>query len=150
DNNKTVDITESDDVVPENNEDTNTDNSNDNSDGNTDESDDTQGENPDNVNDEGSDSELDDPDNEEQIVEQEHTLENVKGYVSTITLTKTDKFEFEIKASKSGRSWISVNKSHNRMFFQGKIKDGKNKTLYFTEEDSAYIVVGRTLETEIL
>lgn len=150
DNNKTVDITESDDVVPENNEDTNTDNSNDNSDGNTDESDDTQGENPDNVNDEGSDSELDDPDNEEQIVEQELTLENVNGYVSTFTLTNTDKFEFEIKASDSGRSWISVKNGQNTMFFQGEIKDGESKTFDFTEEDSAYIVVGRTLDTEIL
>lgn len=150
DNNKTVDITESDDVVPDNNEDTNTDNSNDNSDGNTDESDDTQGENPDNVNDEGSDSELDDPDNEEQIVEQELTLENVNGYVSTFTLTNTDKFEFEIKASDSGRSWISVKNGQNTMFFQGEIKDGESKTFDFTEEDSAYIVVGRTLDTEIL
>lgn len=150
DNNKTVDITESDDVVPENNEDTNTDNSNDNSDGNTDESDDTQGENPDNVNDEGSDSELDDPDNEEQIVEQELTLENVNGYVSTFRLTNTDKFEFEIKASDSGRSWISVKNGQNTMFFQGEIKDGESKTFDFTEEDSAYIVVGRTLDTEIL
>lgn len=150
DNNKTVDITESDDVVPENNEDTNTDNSNDNSDGNTDESDDTQGENPDNVNDEGSDSELDDSDNEEQIVEQELTLENVNGYVSTFTLTNTDKFEFEIKASDSGRSWISVKNGQNTMFFQGEIKDGESKTFDFTEEDSAYIVVGRTLDTEIL
>lgn len=150
DNNKTVDITESDDVVPDNNEDTNTDNSNDNSDGNTDESDDTQGENPDNVNDEGSDSELDDPDNEEQIVEQELTLENVNGYVSTFRLTNTDKFEFEIKASDSGRSWISVKNGQNTMFFQGEIKDGESKTFDFTEEDSAYIVVGRTLDTEIL
>lgn len=150
DNNKTVDITESDDVVPDNNEDTNTDNSNDNSDGNTDESDDTQGENPDNVNDEGSDSELDDSDNEEQIVEQELTLENVNGYVSTFTLTNTDKFEFEIKASDSGRSWISVKNGQNTMFFQGEIKDGESKTFDFTEEDSAYIVVGRTLDTEIL
>ncbi len=150
DNNKTVDITESDDVVPDNNEDTNTDNSNDNSDGNTDESDDTQGENPDNVNDEGSDSELDDSDNEEQIVEQELTLENVNGYVSTFRLTNTDKFEFEIKASDSGRSWISVKNGQNTMFFQGEIKDGESKTFDFTEEDSAYIVVGRTLDTEIL
>ncbi|MFC5463696.1 helix-turn-helix domain-containing protein [Lederbergia graminis] len=150
DNNKTVDITESDDVVPDNNDDTNTDNSNDNSDGNTDESDDTQGENTDNVNDEGSDSELDDPDNEEQIVEQELTLENVNGYVSTFTLTNTDKFEFEIKASDSGRSWISVKNGQNTMFFQGEIKDGESKTFDFTEEDSAYIVVGRTLDTEIL
>src|SRR5690606_10610471 len=150
DNNKTVDITESDDVVPDNNEDTNTDNSNDNSDGNTDESDDTQSENPDNVNDEGSDSELDDSDNEKQIVEQELTLGNVNGYDSTFRLTNTDKFEFEIKASDSGRSWISVKNGQNTMFFQGEIKDGESKTFDFTEEDSAYIVVGRTLDTEIL
>ncbi|MBS4177052.1 helix-turn-helix domain-containing protein [Lederbergia citrea] len=86
---------------------------------------------------------------QEEVVQQDLAVENVSGYVTTYTLSKTDTFELKVTASNPGRSWVEIRNGTNTTLFSGEISNGDSKSFDLTDETGAYIVVGRATEADL-
>jgi cytoskeletal protein RodZ len=80
---------------------------------------------------------------------QQLTADGVSGIVTTYKLSGTDRFELEIKAAPAGETWVKVTDSSNRTLFEGMLQNGAGQTFDLAETEEAYIIAGRTSDTEI-
>lgn len=81
--------------------------------------------------------------------EQEITLVNASGSVSTYALSNSDQFHLEVKATENGTTWVRVRNADNHVFFQGELKNGESQSFDFTEETEVEIRAGSSPHTEI-
>lgn len=77
------------------------------------------------------------------------TAEGVSGIVTTYKLSNAKKFELKVSAASSGETWVSVADGSNKTLFQGTLKNGESQSFDLTDQNEAYIVAGRTGETDI-
>ncbi|MFK4997967.1 DUF4115 domain-containing protein [Bacillus sp. N9] len=75
--------------------------------------------------------------------------ESVVGKVTTYSLTQTEEFAIEVKATESGHSWIEIRAENNQRVFAGELKDGATEAVDLTGQSEAYIIVGKAPEAEI-
>ncbi|MDP4171299.1 MAG: helix-turn-helix domain-containing protein [Bacillota bacterium] len=80
---------------------------------------------------------------------QELTVTQSKGSHSFYELKNADKFE--VKVVSKGQTWVNMKNDKGYSFFQGLLKSGltDSKTIDFSKESAAVIVVGRTVDAEI-
>lgn len=77
------------------------------------------------------------------------TAKGVSGIVTTYQLSNAEKFELKISAASPGETWVSVSDGSNQTLFQGTMKNGESQSFDLTDQNEAYIVAGRTVDTEI-
>ncbi|MFS0643434.1 helix-turn-helix domain-containing protein [Siminovitchia sp. 179-K 8D1 HS] len=77
------------------------------------------------------------------------TAEGVSGIVTTYKLSKAKKFELKVSAAATGETWISVSDGSNQTLFQGTLKNGESQSFDLTDQNEAYIIAGRTVDTDI-
>lgn len=80
---------------------------------------------------------------------QELKMDNVSGNVTTYKLSGTDKFDLKVSAAPSGETWVKILGGDNQVLFQGMLQDGASQSFDVSENNGAYIRIGRAFETDI-
>ncbi len=88
-------------------------------------------------------------DQESKNEDQELTMDKVSGNVTTYKLSGTDKFELKVSAAASGETWVKVLDGGNQQLFQGMLQNGASESFDLSDQDEAYIRIGRAFETDI-
>ncbi len=83
--------------------------------------------------------------NEDQAL----TMDKVSGNVTTYKLSGTDQFELKVSATASGETWVKVLDGGNQQLFQGMLQNGASESFDLSDQDEAYIRIGRAFETDI-
>lgn len=96
-----------------------------------------------------SNDENDAEEQESQNAGQELTMDQVSGNVTTYKLSGTDKFELKVSASASGETWVRILDGGNQQLFQGMLQNGASQSFDLSDQDEAYIRIGRAFETDI-
>lgn len=80
---------------------------------------------------------------------QELTVTESKGDATTYELKNAD--DFQVKIVSTGETWINMLNGKGYSFFQGTLKKGEtdSKTVDYSKEEEAVIVVGNAANTEI-
>ncbi|WP_445487572.1 helix-turn-helix domain-containing protein [Niallia sp. 03133] len=86
---------------------------------------------------------------EEEAPKQEVSVVKTAGRTTEYELKNTDKFE--LKVVSTGETWINIKNGKGYSFFQGILKKGEteSKSVDFSKETEAVIVIGNSAQTEI-
>ncbi len=102
---------------------------------------------------EKAESNIDNKDNESENQNespgQEMVMDNVTGNVTTYNLSGTDKFELKVSAASSGETWVKILDGSNQELFQGMLQNGASQSFDLSNQNGAYIIIGRAFETDI-
>ncbi|WHY83251.1 helix-turn-helix domain-containing protein [Siminovitchia fortis] len=90
-----------------------------------------------------------DPNEDTENAEQELAMDNVSGNVTAYNLSGTDKFELKVSAAASGETWVKILDGNNQELFQGMLQNGASQSFDLSDQNSAYIIIGRAFETDI-
>ncbi|VEF48342.1 XRE family transcriptional regulator [Bacillus freudenreichii] len=81
--------------------------------------------------------------------DQELTMDNVSGNVTTYKLSGADKFDLKVSAAASGETWVKILGGDNQVLFQGMLQDGASQSFDVSDKNGAYIIIGRAFKTDI-
>lgn len=73
---------------------------------------------------------------------------NVTGNTTTYTLSGTDEFEVEVKASEQGETWVKIG-SPDEVLFQGMLQNGDSQKFDLSGKAEVNIRTGKAPDTEI-
>jgi cytoskeletal protein RodZ len=77
------------------------------------------------------------------------TITVVKNSGINTTYQVQNANKFVVKLVSRGQTWVNIKNSKGVSLFQGLLKSGGSKTVDLSNDSSAFIVVGRTVDTDI-